>query len=595
MLKLTESAVHVRVTGPQNELYLVSEKLRFRPPNFWRADSYQIHQQTDGAKGWDGYLYPLKIAKPTDGAAPKGLLLRGLKAELFAGAAAAGVQLDTSGLLVSPFSGLVADDLPEDLIQGAFQLDEDQRRCVTEWLSQGIGINQAVVNSGKTAMFAAAASAIKRKFPNARILYFTASERLVNQSMMDFETFIPDLEISQFGGGKRDYSGKDMVVATAASIHRNFKKLDAEGWFKSFMCVMSDEVHHCASPSIERWMLKLPAFFRFGASDQIKHDDLVASQTVRGLVGPIVGEIEHETLMAKGRSAKPKIYLIDKKSWHNKFRTSTHAAEIGSKAWCLLDGEWKSGIYEGPVFEPAEPGKDGLYQENEDDGLKKDKKGEPIPMPNYHSVTLIEDGKSETLQLPSRWCLLDRLYDNAIIRFKERNDLILQWAEHFSGKGWPTLIVCTRTLHVKILETSLRTKLGSKVKSLFSEHSTKERDRTFQWFKTTPGAVLVTPLVKEGVSINEIKAGIIADPIAGYELARQVIGRFVRKKKEGENEAHIVWFIDRQHPNYRSNGYQLFEKLEEIRGFEFYHPVTTPEDLALATKYAGSLPEPSDI
>ena len=111
------------------------------------------------------------------------------------------------------------------------------------------------------------------------------------------------------------------------------------------------------------------------------------------------------------------------------------------------------------------------------------------------------------------------------------------------------------------------------------------RDACFEWFKRTPGAVLITPLVKEGVSINEIKAGVIADYVADFEVANQLVGLFIRQKKKGtDNSAEIVWFRDRQHPSLRRGCNSVFRALEQIEGYTFYDPAPEPESLMPAAQ-----------
>src|SRR5574343_323435 len=262
MISVKESATKIQLCGDAKQLNELAKAFRYRPDDYFRAPSYQIYKATDGADGWDGYLYPLKTKGNT------GWMLRGLLEDLQEEAKKLAIKLDTSNLLFQPFENLLPDDLPDDLVQGPFQPDENQRTCIVECLKRGIGISRVTVGGGKTLLMAATAAMIKRRFPEARFLYFTQSERLVRQVFSECSTkFLPDWDITQFGGGSRDYSGKDMVVATGASLHRNFKKLVSEGWFKTFMGVLVDEVHHCASDSWRQALLVCPAFFRIGASD----------------------------------------------------------------------------------------------------------------------------------------------------------------------------------------------------------------------------------------------------------------------------------------------------------------------------------------
>lgn len=929
MIKLTETATRLSLSGPSDQIEHLIVSFRYRPANYWMSDAYQLFKKTDGRQGWDGYLYPMRRKtwghnQPTTAEIPRGFLddvIERTKRYKF--------EVDNTELLIRPFSGISVDDIPKDIVQAEFELDDHQLEAVTVWLEHVIGINYVTVSGGKTVMFAAAAAMIKRRYPKARFLYFTASERLVRQVHTELKKFLPDWDITRFGGGGKDETGEDVVVATGAMLNTHFKRLKNEGWFKTFMGVLVDECfpagtlvdgvpienvkvgdlvrsfdndnvvlkkvtktfksvprsmvkvflsdgssfcctsghpvltsegyvcalslnssmvvvkvnekrclspmlqertcqgtlrkrtpmvlfnvqtgqaseetkdfettmpllwyncclswectilsvavsskawkslllrtlqehvhapvklahdvknklnllpenftpdeveqssfkargkskdqegiegemdvslrwkwartddfsvnavscpklvesgngtshqhegdgqrrdsadqvlpgrhwnfsgeishrsgrrkppfsssktarcledttfefvrvdrveileqssdgtfgrvcpdghvynlevedthnycvdgivvhncHHAASSTWSKVLQVVPAFFRLGASDTMCEDDPARWHTIRGLVGPIRSKIEARQLIkdvalsmaSSGRLAKPHIFLVDVPAWSGKFRNVPHVPEIDTDAFALISGQWKKGIYAGPVFEsdPDSP-----------DGIKRDNKGDPVKMDNYHRLVI--DGVERDVE--SCWCLLQRTRDQAIIRFNERNRLITQWTKYYSEKGWPTLVVCTPTLHILILKSLISTELGAdKVKILYSEHNSRERDEVFAWLQSTPGAVLISSLVKEGVSLPEIRGGVIADYVAGWEVARQMIGRFVRKKPTGDNYACMTAFVERQHPKLVTKSIQMLDKLSKTRGFTFYHPVIGPDTIESAVK-----------
>jgi superfamily II DNA or RNA helicase len=96
--------------------------------------------------------------------------------------------------------------------------------------------------------------------------------------------------------------------------------------------------------------------------------------------------------------------------------------------------------------------------------------------------------------------------------------------------------------------------------------------------------VLISPLLKEGVSINELEAGVIADFVADSEVMNQYIGRFIRKKEE-ENKAEIVIFVDRQQRRFKTASIALLKKLSRIKGYLFYYPCSSPGSHENATVY----------
>lgn len=572
MITLYENATQVVVTGKPRELDVLVDNFRFRPEGHFFALSYQRFKVSKGEEGWDGYFYPLRRLNSSSAIA-----LRGRKEDIIRSAEMEGFEVSLKHLLEYPFSELEIDDVPPDIIEGDHGLDLNQRRCICDWLAAGIGFNKVTVGGGKTAMFAGAAAMIKQKYPDARFLYVTQAERLVRQVTREMKKFLPQFEIGQYGGGYKQSDAKDMVVCTVAMLNKHFNALRAKHWFETFICVLYDEVHHAGSKTSKKVLMAIPAYFRLGASDTGKENDLVRYNEVRGLFGPLLNEVHAAPLIEEGRLARPHIYVVDKPEWIGRLSTVPYRPEVGSRAFMLLESEWVEGTYAGPVYELDDEGKPKMKDVKTAD---KDKDGEwiviqePVVVPGLHRLNI---GGIEH-EVESRWCLLDRMYDRAIIQFKPRNQMIVDWVKYFAGQGWPTIVAATRTTHVYILEALLSKAVGqSNVRILIGDDSPNERDDAFEWFKATPGAVLITPLVKEGVSINEIRAMVVADHVADYEVARQIIGRAMRPKKTGDNRAHVVWFWDKQHTVLRRGCAKIFNYLDRVEGFEFYHPCAGPE------------------
>lgn len=572
MITLYENATQVVVTGKPRELDVLVDTFRFRPEGHFFALSYQRFKVSKGEEGWDGYFYPLRRLNSSSAIA-----LRGRKEDIIRASEMEGFEVSLKHLLEYPFSELEVDDVPPDIIAGDHGLDLNQRRCICDWLAEGIGFNKVTVGGGKTAMFAGAAAMIKQRYPDARFLYVTQAERLVRQVTREMKKFLPKFDIGQYGGGYKQLDATDMVVCTVAMLNTHFNALKAKHWFDTFICILYDEVHHAGSKTSKKVLMAIPAYFRLGASDTGKENDLVRYNEVRGLFGPLLNEVHAAPLIDEGRLARPHIYVVDKPEWIGRLSSVPYRPEVGSRAFMLLESEWVEGTYAGPVYELDDMGKPKMKDVKTAD---KDKDGEwiviqePVLMPGLHRLNI--DGIEHEVE--SRWCLLDRMYDRAIIQFKPRNQMIVDWVKYFVGQGWPTIVAATRTTHVYILEALLSKAVGqSNVRILIGDDSPNERDDAFEWFKATPGAVLITPLVKEGVSINEIKAMVVADHVADYEVARQIIGRAMRPKKTGDNRAHVVWFWDKQHTVLRRGCAKIFNYLERVEGFEFYHPCAGPE------------------
>jgi superfamily II DNA or RNA helicase len=576
MINVAETATTLYLSGNTTEIESLRQEFKFRPKNFFMSIAYQQYQKTGGSHGWDGFIYPLFICRNGSITLP-----RGRKFDLFRYARNLGIKIDKSKMLENPLAKLELDDVEPDCIAGKFQLDTRQRQCIVEWLRHGLGICRVSVGGGKTETFAGAAALIKQKFPEYSIIYITQSERLVRQSAQRIRELLPDLEVGQYGGGKQETDARDMVVCTASVLHKNLDRLNSARYFDRFICVMYDECHHAGSPTSAKILDSIPAYYRLGASDTTKLNDTSKYYTIRGLLGPKLFEVNSQTLINENRLAIPHIHVVNIPEWRNKFSEVSYKPALGSSAYVLMDGNWIKGVYRGQVYEVDE--KTGNLRMKRHKTAEIDEQGEfivekrPVIVSGLHRIEI--DGK--IAEIESRWCLLERMYDKAIIQFKSRNNLVIEWAEYFSGLKWPTVIVATRTTHVYILESMMKQKIDpSLVKILigYEDDTPKQRDEMFAWFKSTPGAVLITPLVKEGISINEIRAMVIADSLSDYEVARQIIGRAMRPKKE-KNEAHVVWFSDNQHPVLASGTKKVLSYLKDTEGFVYHEGETSPANV----------------
>lgn len=599
MIRISETAYKLTLLGDEKDIYAVYKALRVRPKGYFHSPRYKAYELTDGREGWDGFMSPLYlIGDPATSAT----CLRGHKDTVIREAREMDITLDLQDCLVSPFKHITPDDIPEDIINAPFALDEYQRESVAHWLKNGMGVNNIAVNGGKTAMFAAAAAMVKERFGNeAKFLYCTQSERLARQVFKEMRSFLPDWDITQYGGGEKNKNGRDMVVATIAMLWSNMQDLRRSGWFSEFIGVLYDESHHACSPTSKEILRHIPAFFRLGASNTHRITDPARAAQIRGLLGPIRYTVPVSTYIDMGRSATPTIYIVENPEWKNCMNHIPYRAEPDTPAWALVEQGWKKGMYVGPVYELDENGKVVMRLKGElagteeievsrGKGVRKVKTAVwervevPVTIPGFHRIQF--EGERGTRDVESTYCLLERATDKSIVTFKPRNQLITQWTKYYSRDcGYPTIVVCTRTLHVFILQSLLSKLLGEQnVRILFSEHGSKERDQTFDWFRSTKGSVLITPLVKEGVSINEIRAGVIADYVGDWEVANQIIGRFIRKKK-GQNEAHVTWFYDNQHPTLRTGCQRVFARLFDVPRYKFYRPVLGPDTIPKAKVY----------
>lgn len=580
MITISERTVTIGVTGEPGEISALVDKFKFKHPHRNRIVAYALYVRTTGERGWDGYVKPLKRIT-----ANEGQILRGYKSHLMKAIRELGFEINPdSRILDSPFQHVTTDDIPADLVKHQFQPDEDQREIIVQWLKTGMGIGHLATNAGKTMAFAGFAAMLKRLEPDAKLLYVTDRERLTTQVYKEMTSMLPGWHITKFGGGGDDNGGNDMVVCTLAMLRKHRPMLLAQGWFNTFHAVLFDEVHHASATTAEELMMEIRgAFFRIGASATLKAEDALKNDTITGLFGTVLHRVEQHQLIEVGRSAVPHIYLIDPPDWVSRFEHVDYSPVPGSRAWVLLQGDtaMRKGVYLGPVYDRDADGNIKTRKKKELDGGQIVSRDVEITVPGLHSI---EIDKVE-YEVDSSYCILRRAIDECIVNFKDRNDLIGEWAKHFSDQGKRTLIIATRTVHVMILEAIMCGLVDPDlVVTMVGVDAGGKRDKIINWFKRTKGAVLISPLIQEGVSINEIEAGIVADYVADYERAKQIIGRFIRKK-EVDNYAEIVWFIDRQQKRFEKGCLRLFKDLNSEKSHYYYWPLVHPEDLQTAVGY----------
>ncbi len=528
-IKINEFTSELHLSGSKPVLEELRERFRFRPEGFWRSLRYQLYVTTGGEKGWDGYIYPVKCAHK-QWTAPRGYL-----GDIVSAIEELGHIPDTDELFERPYAQLTADQIPADLLKTNFKLDDHQRQCVAVMLAAMVGRVKVTVSGGKTEIFLACIRWLRQRWPKLRCLYITPTERLVKQVYSRASDTMRDMVVSQYGGGKSETDG-DLVVATSAMLHRNLDK--QADWMKKFAVVCCDECHYAASPSWLAILKSLRAIWRFAASDSMKVNSDSGAATLHGLFGPILHTVKTQAMIDLDRVAVPHVHMLRVKTWHGRYDAVPHVVEPETPVWVY---DQNTGGYE-----------KGTYLRQ---GLVRDEHGEETEETN--GLCLVQKASGEQVEISGKWMLMERAYDKAITAFKERNHAIADIAAGFSKRGWRTLVVATRTLHCYTLNSLLADRLGEDVvQTLLGSATPSERDMTFEWFKRTKGAVLVSSLVKVGVSINEIRAGVVADHVVDHEVFNQIVGRFIRKKKD-TNVAHIVMFDDIQNHTMRANAKSL--------------------------------------
>lgn len=145
-----------------------------------------------------------------------------------------------------------------------------------------------------------------------------------------------------------------------------------------------------------------------------------------------------------------------------------------------------------------------------------------------------------------------KITDEGIVNNKTRNMIIAKVAKKMYTQDKPTLITVNRVEHGNILRDMLD-EMGVVSEFLSGEDDSEKRNSTIEKMSNGELKILIaTSIFDEGVSINSIRALIMAGSTKSLRMVLQRTGRSLRKKKE-DNTALIFDFIDNIHPILRKH------------------------------------------
>lgn len=145
-----------------------------------------------------------------------------------------------------------------------------------------------------------------------------------------------------------------------------------------------------------------------------------------------------------------------------------------------------------------------------------------------------------------------KITELGIVKNDTRNTIITQIAKKMYTLDKPTLITVNRVEHGEILRDMLA---EENVPSVFlsGDDDSETRQRAIKGMTDGTVKVLIaTSIFDEGVSVNNIRALIMAGSTKSLRLVLQRTGRSLRKKST-DNTALIFDFVDRNHPILRKH------------------------------------------
>jgi superfamily II DNA or RNA helicase len=142
-----------------------------------------------------------------------------------------------------------------------------------------------------------------------RILIVCPTTQLVEQMYKDFGDYSSEIEwdkeCHRIYSGYEKQTAKKIVISTWQSLMRL-----PETWFKTFSCVMIDEVHGAKSTQLQNILEKCTnCEYRYGLTGSL--DNSLTHQTmIKGMIGPIIRVAKTRDLIDEGHLSEVKIKNI---------------------------------------------------------------------------------------------------------------------------------------------------------------------------------------------------------------------------------------------------------------------------------------------
>ena len=157
------------------------------------------------------------------------------------------------------------------------------------------------------------------------------------------------------------------------------------------------------------------------------------------------------------------------------------------------------------------------------------------------------------------------IYEKGIIYHKQRNLFIAKQAAKLASSGKKILIIVQEVKHGQIL-AKLCSDEGVKVMYQDGKNTYAEREKALKWIAKNGDCIIATNIFDEGIDVNEINSIILAAGTRSAPAILQRTGRALRRKEE-DNYAVIIDFIDKQHPKLLEHSLSRYNTIKHENGF----------------------------
>jgi len=188
-----------------------------------------------------------------------------------------------------------------------FVLDERQMRCLDAVGSQRKqGIIHAATSAGKSAIIMAMIAKIKQP-----TLVIVNRAVLLEQLLRDAEETLAGVTIGVLDGTRKEIGevtfGIDKTIL-------NMLRAEDNNWQKPFThafgCIIMDEVHQAACPTVNSIMGRLPAMYRYGLSGTLKRKDRMDFM-IHAHFGEVIATITQDEIIDAGRATPYSVVVAE--------------------------------------------------------------------------------------------------------------------------------------------------------------------------------------------------------------------------------------------------------------------------------------------
>lgn len=175
-----------------------------------------------------------------------------------------------------------------------------------------------------------------------------------------------------------------------------------------------------------------------------------------------------------------------------------------------------------------------------------------------------EDRLPMNVRLETSWT---NAYKRGIMENSIRNDAIVYEAKRAAEHGLPVMILVQRKDHGRILDEML-TEVGVKASFIFGEHKADERKFVLNQLRFGKiNSLIGSTILDVGVDVPAVGMIILAGGGKAEVALRQRIGRGLREKKNGPNQAFIVDFSDKGNKHLEGHAFARRKIIEGTGGF----------------------------